>query len=457
MGATGSILTPIEALERADSGSDRSPSKKELPAFCYPKKKSVPWIHMTAEQLGSVVAGMGEEYAPYRDSFRDHELDGHALSKMDALSLSDKLRKFGMLPHQVEQLSGHFQRLRSGRDFDAISLDDPYDPSDISMAPTTARNSNKLASMHDNYLLTREASRRHPGLGLGLSTHSTSSVGSQMSLRMIALRNQNKRDGSYYSTSGMSYISPAPFAAAAMSMHGKSAKSKLQNSGHYSSSMVEYDEEERDVIMSPVHKSSAPFPSSSSSSPEAQGQGPASATPPGDEESTFPSTAATTSPQKGFRPVLALIDTSPAAGGYGSSRIIPAAAASSAGMGQVGIKRPPALKIGIQDDADWIQVDDDEGIQSDPPPPPPTKHTLTTHHFNLPAHLPFLFSRRCTHPEEEETRSQSTVTHSRHGAVVHVHAVWHDLRGRVQRRDRTGGHPDDPKDVFHARHAQNQR
>ena len=369
MGATGSILTPIEALERADSGSDRSPSKKELPAFCYPKKKSVPWIHMTAEQLGSVVAGMGEEYAPYRDSFRDHELDGHALSKMDALSLSDKLRKFGMLPHQVEQLSGHFQRLRSGRDFDAISLDDPYDPSDISMAPTTARNSNKLASMHDNYLLTREASRRHPGLGLGLSTHSTSSVGSQMSLRMIALRNQNKRDGSYYSTSGMSYISPAPFAAA-MSMHDKSAKNKLQNSGHYSSSMVEYDEEERDVIMSPVHKSSAPFPSSSSSSPEAQGQGPASATPPGDEESTFPSTAATTSPQKGFRPVLALIDTSPAAGGYGSSRIIPAAAASSAGMGQVGIKRPPALKIGIQDDADWIQVDDDEGIQSDPPPRP---------------------------------------------------------------------------------------
>ena len=367
MGATGSILTPIEALERADSGSDRSPSKKELPAFCYPKKKSVPWIHMTAEQLGSVVAGMGEEYAPYRDSFRDHELDGHALSKMDALSLSDKLRKFGMLPHQVEQLSGHFQRLRSARDFDAISLDDPYDPSDISMAPTTARNSNKLASMHDNYLLTREASRRHPGLGLGLSTHSTSSVGSQMSLRMIALRNQNKRDGSYYSTSGMSYISPAPFAAA-MSMHDKSAKNKLQNSGHYSSSMVEYDEEERDVIMSPVHKSSAPFPSSSSSSPEAQGQGPASATPPGDEESTFPSTAATTSPQKGFRPVLALIDTSPAAGGYGSSRIIPAAAASGAGMGQVGIKRPPALKIGIQDDADWIQVDDDEGIQSDQSP-----------------------------------------------------------------------------------------
>ena len=350
MGAAGSVLSPIEALEGVDSGSERSLSRKELPAFCYPKKKSVPWIHMTAEQLGSVVAGMGEEYAPYRDSFRDHKLDGYALSKMDALSLSDKLRKFGMLPHQVEQLSGHFQRLQSGREFDAISLDDPYDPSDLSMAPTTARNSNKLASMHENYLLTREASRRHPGLGLGLSSHSNSSAGSQMSLRMIALRNQNKRDGSYYSTAGMSYtrqgsnIAPAPFAAA-ISMHGKSNINKLQNSGHYSSSMVDYDEEERDVIMSPVHKSSAPFPSSSSSSPEAQGQGLASSTPPGDEEQTLLSshttTAAATTQQKGFRPTLALIDTSPAAGGYGSSRIIsnPAAASGNAvgatGMGQI--------------------------------------------------------------------------------------------------------------------------
>ena len=327
---------------------------------------------MTAEQLGLVVAGMGEEYAPYLDSFRDHKLDGYTLSKMDALSLSDKLRKFGMLPHQVEQLSGHFQRLQSGREFDAVSLDDPYDPSDISMAPTTARNlSVKLASMHENYLLSREASRRNPGLGL--STHSTSSVGSQMSLRMIALRNQNKRDSSYYSAAGMSYtrqgssIAPAPFATA-MSMHDKSTTSKLQHSGRYSSSMVDYDEEERDDIMSPVHKSSAPFPSSSSSSsPEAHGQGLASTTPPGDEQQTLSSShttiAAATTQQKGFRPTLALIDTSPAAGGYGSSRI-PNAATAGTGVGHVGLKRPPALKLGIQDDADWIQVDDEEGILS---------------------------------------------------------------------------------------------
>ena len=378
MGATGSVMGHGDDHAAAAAAADQLPQ-------------------LTADDVGHIVAGMGAEYEPYCDAFHAEGIDGPYLATLDEKSLSDKLRQMGLVDDHIRHLSAHFMRAQSVRD--ARVLRTPRDAPDSSPFASSPVLGLGLGHSHSpaafssfshphrdpaqpqshslvSALLSREASRRIPLLAHGGASFGSHSQ-SQMSLRMIALRNQSKRESGVFSQHSL--VQGGSMKA------GRQAGSKFPLTGggsHYplfggtgddelSLTALDDAEEDEEVVVythtqtqanSHANSQLASPPLGGPTAPFASSSAPAPAPTP----TPAPAPAAK---GHGFRPQLTIdIDTDapmsqPHHGPSHGPSQGPAAAPAPATSVLQALKRPPPLKMGLQDDADWIQVTAASGVR----------------------------------------------------------------------------------------------